>query len=168
MSLSPRNTLLAAGNIQDKDLSIWNYEVLGLLKVIEMEHPVVTVHFSQHFDLLSIATSDGKVHFLKYIKKEHDLNLTLLQVIDLNNENPTDMVLSFSQETNRHECLVTTMSGEMFNFDITNIINQHFTMGEQVVKESVNILRNQREEFETSFSQRGHRQLINSIAREEE
>ena len=41
-------------------------------------------------------------------------------------------------------------------------------MRELVVKESVNILRNQREEFETSFSQRGRKQHINSISRETE
>ena len=85
MSLSPRNTLLAVGNSQDRDLTIWNYEVLGLLTVIEMDSPVVAVNFSNNFDLLSIATNDGKVHFLKYVKKEHDLNLTKLQEIDISN-----------------------------------------------------------------------------------
>ena len=85
MSLSPRNTLLAVGNSQDRDLTIWNYEVLGLLTVIEMDSPVVAVNFSNNFDLLSIATNDGKVNFLKYVKKEHDLNLTKLQEIDICN-----------------------------------------------------------------------------------
>jgi len=34
MKVSSQHTILVAGNINDKELTVWNYEVLNLLEVI--------------------------------------------------------------------------------------------------------------------------------------
>ena len=46
MKLSMRNTLIVVGGYQDRSVSIWNYEILNLLGVLEMEHPITAVCFA--------------------------------------------------------------------------------------------------------------------------
>jgi hypothetical protein len=63
---------------------------------------------------------------------------------------------------------VSTNRGTLLNLHLTPLLSAHFALKEPTTpRESVNILRNQREEFENCFSQRGHTQQFRDLPSEE-
>ena len=86
MKLATKNTLIAVGNYQDRSVSIWSYEVLSLLGVLQMDQGITAMGFSDMVELMVVATSDGRVYMFRYVKKEHIIDLTLIHCVDLKGE----------------------------------------------------------------------------------
>lgn len=62
--------------------------------------------------------------------------------------------------------MVSTNRGTVNTYDISDVIVNRFNLTEvSEPKESVNILRSQKEEFENSYNQRGHTQYQADIAK---
>jgi hypothetical protein len=83
MCLSNKNNILVAGNTNDKDLTIWDYELLRLYEVLKMSGEITSVLISDAADLIIAATNDMKITMIKFVKKEHCLDLKIVSTIDL-------------------------------------------------------------------------------------
>lgn len=98
-----------------------------------------------------------ELSFIKFTKNEHNLDLKMIDSIDLrqysgSNDECLDesIVIAIksihNQELDKHSIILATNRGVVINIDITHFIFKYFKANRiSLPKESVNILRNQRE-----------------------
>jgi hypothetical protein len=113
-----------------------------------MGGPVTAVTLSQTIELMLVACLDSPLTLLKYSKKEHALEITRLVTLELNAFTPTSLLLTHSLDFIQHTAIVATCQGHLLAYDLSPIILTEFVPPEETpLRESVNILRNQKEEY---------------------
>lgn len=139
-----------------------------------MESEVSAILISQDVDLIIIATQKLEVSFIKFMKNQHNLDLKLIDFINLVDYSQTNQSLEQSvvsairiihnEQLGKYYLILTTNKGIIINLDITQLILKHYNITAIVpAKESVNILRNQREDYQNSISQHGRKNSLSSL-----
>ena len=171
---SAKNRMLLMCGQSEKVLTIWDFDVLNLIEVIEFEYHLVSAVISQNLNFIVVGLSNMTVVCIEFKKKEHRLELTTICKIDLNEHLPKDHLeldqhgissIGLPSLASGHQLVIATNRGLVFNFDIFQVMSHNFVLPDlSSPKESPNILRNQREDFQTCLSQRGHRQHISKLS----
>ena len=139
-----------------------------------MESEISAILISQDVDLIILATQNLQVSFIKFMKNQHNLDLKLIELINLVDYSQISEPLEQSvvsairiihnEQHGIYYLILTTNKGIIINLDITHLILKHYNITAVLpAKESVNILRNQREDYENSVSQHGRKNSLSNL-----
>jgi len=126
--------ILTMGN--NNSIFVWDYEYAKLLASIQgsRDSELTTVYVFNHYPLIVVADTSGKVHFLSF-KRRDNVNITFKKIaeIDFNGENQHTFVTKAiaeiyqrdSQEKSKVPVLyLSTNKGEIRIYDIQSLILQ--------------------------------------------